>query len=176
MKIDLGQFQIRSYERRDKDALIKYANNSNISKNLRDSFPYPYTEKNAVEWLKAALDQNPELNFAIANSRELIGGIGLIMQPDIYRYSAEIGYWLAEPYWGKGIATKAVGAMTKYTFENFKFRRLFAGVFEGNESSMKVLEKSGYKLEGRLREAVYKEERIQDQLMYSILRKEITTQ
>ena len=173
MQIDLGHYKIRSYDIGDKSALLKYANNSNISKNLRDSFPFPYTEKEAIEWLNMVCYQNPELNFAIANENELIGGIGLMLQPDVYRFSAEIGYWLAEPYWGKGIATAALRAMTKYAFENFNFNRLFAGVFEGNKQSMKVLEKAGYKLEGRYRKSVYKEGKFKDQFMYSILREEM---
>jgi len=101
MKIQLGIYQIRSYEIKDQNALLKYANNYNISKNLRDSFPYPYTEIEAQAWITAATNQTPEINFAIANSDELIGGIGLLLQPDVYRFSAEIGYWLAEPFCGK---------------------------------------------------------------------------
>ena len=173
MKIQLGIYQIRSYETTDKEALLKYANNYNVSKNLRDTFPYPYTEKDADLWISAALNQNPELNFAIANEQELIGGIGLFMQPDVYRFSAELGYWLAEPFWGKGITTTAVVAVSKYAFEGFNLNRLFAGVFQGNTPSMRVLEKAGYKLEGRLRKAVYKEKCFKDQLMYSILREEL---
>jgi RimJ/RimL family protein N-acetyltransferase len=173
MQIQLGIYQIRSYEVSDKNALLKYANNFNVSKNLRDTFPYPYTEKHADLWISAALNQNPELNFAIANEHELIGGIGLFKQPDVYRYSAEVGYWLAEPFWGKGITTTALIAISKYAFENLQLNRLFAGVFQGNISSMKVLEKAGYKLEGRMRKAVYKEKCFKDQLMYSILKEEL---
>ena len=174
MQIDIGDYQIRSYKISDKDALVKYANNQNVSKNLRDSFPFPYTEKDAVKWLNLACIQNPEVNFAIANQEELIGGIGLLLQPDVYRYSAEVGYWLAEPFWGKGIATKALLAFTKYAFEQFDLERLFAGVFEGNDPSVKVLEKAGYQFEGRYRKAVYKDNEFKDQLMYGILKEEIT--
>jgi RimJ/RimL family protein N-acetyltransferase len=171
MQIDLSGYLIRSYKLSDKDALIKYANNQNVSKNLRDSFPYPYTEKDAVKWLNLACIQNPEVNFAIANPEELIGGIGLLLQPDVYRYSAEVGYWLAEPFWGKGIATKALIAFTNYAFIQFDLVRLFAGVFDGNDPS---LEKAGYKFEGRYKKAVYKNDKFRDQLMYGILKEEIT--
>lgn len=170
MEIQLGIYQIRSYEINDQDALMKYANNENISKNLRDSFPYPYTERESDMWISSALNQNPELNFAIANSDELIGGIGLMLQPDVYRFSAEIGYWIAEPFWGKGIASLALVALCTYVFEQFDLNRIFAGVFQGNKASMRVLEKSGFKLEGRLRKSVYKENHFKDQLMYSILK------
>lgn len=174
MQIDLGGFQIRSYKLSDKDALVKFANNRNVSKNLRDSFPYPYTEKDAVKWLNLACIQNPEVNFAIASTNKLIGGIGLLLQPDVYRYSAEVGYWLAEPFWGTGITTKALIAFTKYAFEQFDLERLFAGVFDGNDASVKVLENAGYKFEGRYRKAVYKDNKFIDQLMYGILKEEIT--
>ena len=173
MKIQLGIYQIRSYEISDKKALLIYANNYNISKNLRDSFPYPYTEREAQAWITAAINQNPELNFAIANTNELIGGIGISLQPDVYRFSAEIGYWIAEPFWGKGIASLALVASCTYVFEQFDLNRIFAGAFQGNEASMHVLEKSGFKLEGRLRNAVYKDNRFKDQLMYSILKEDL---
>jgi len=173
MLIDLGEYYIRSYEKSDKDTLVKYANNYNVSKNLRDSFPYPYTEKDANRWIGLVFGQTPELNFAIADKNELIGAIGIMLQPDVYRFSAEIGYWLAEPFWGKGIATQAVKKMTEFAFNHFNFNRLFAGVFEGNESSLRVLEKAGYKLEGKSRKSVYKENKFRDQLMYSILKEEL---
>ena len=172
MEIDLDKYKIRSYSRSDKDALIKYANNINVSRNLRDSFPFPYTKKDAHEWLRIVCNQQIELNFAIANNEELIGGIGLMPQSDVYKFSAEIGYWLAEPFWGKGITSRAVIAMTKFAFDNFNFNRLFAAVFEGNPASMKVLENSGYKLEGTFRQTVFKEGIFKDQMMYSILREE----
>ena len=176
MKIQLGIYQIRSYEITDQNALMKYANNDNISKNLRDSFPYPYTKRESDAWISSAINQNPELNFAIANSEELIGGIGLMFQPDVYRFSAEIGYWIGEPFWGKGIASLALIALSKYAFEQFDLNRIFAGVFQGNKASMRVLEKSGFVLEGRLRKSVYKENRFKDQLMYSILKEELLDQ
>ena len=172
MQIDIGKYKIRSYSKSDKDSIIKYANNINVSRNLRDSFPFPYTKKDAIEWLRTVCNQKIEMNFALASDEELIGGIGLMPQPDVYRFSAEIGYWLAEPFWGKGITTNAVIAMTKFAFDNFNFNRLFAAVFEGNPASMKVLEKAGYKLEGRLRHSVFKEGIFKDQFMFSILREE----
>jgi len=172
MQISIGDYFIRSYRTEDKSSLLKYSNNSNVSVNLRDSFPYPYTSEDADSWINAAVKQNPELNFAIANSSELIGGIGIIMQPDIFRYSAEIGYWLAEPFWGNGIATHAVKALTGYVFINFEINRVFAGVFEKNEPSERVLIKSGYKLEGILRKAVYKRNKFLDQKLYAILKEE----
>jgi RimJ/RimL family protein N-acetyltransferase len=163
MKIEIGDYQVRSFEYSDKPAIAKYANNYNIYKNLRDRFPYPYTEQLAEEWLIQVANQSPEMNFAIANKDELIGGIGLDPKDDVHHYTVEIGYWLGEPFWGKGIATSAVKAVTKYAFENFEFIRIYADVFEGNEASMKVLENAGYSLEARLRKSVFKEGQFLDQ-------------
>lgn len=172
MKINFDEYCIRSYEFDDKTALAKYANNYNIYKTLRDKFPYPYTEKLAEEWLMQVVNQKPEMNFAIATEEELIGAIGLEPKDDVHRYSVEIGYWLAEPYWGKGIATKAVQILTEYAFRHFDFNRIYADVFEGNNASVKVLENAGYQLEARLRKSVFKEGKFLDQFLYSILRSE----
>lgn len=172
MKIPLGDYCIRSYRFSDKDALAKYANNFNIQKRLRDKFPYPYKKEDAERWLGIVCNQNPEMNFAIANDDELIGAIGLVAKDDVNRYTAEIGYWLAEPFWGKGISTSAVKAMTKFAFDNFEFNRIYADVFEGNKASMKVLENAGYKLEAHLRKSVHKDGKFLDQFIYSILREE----
>lgn len=95
-----------------------------------------------------------------------MGGIGLHPQPDVMRRSLEIGYWLGQPYWGRGIASEAVAAMTRYAFEHFDVARVFALVFEWNPASARVLEKAGYRLEGRLRKAVTKEQRTMDMLVY----------
>jgi len=172
MKISFGEHCIRSFELTDKAAIVKYANNYQVSKFLRDRFPFPYTETDAEEWLMFACNQDPEYNFAIANDEELIGGIGIHPQDDVYKFSCEIGYWIAEPFWGKGIVSAALKEMTKYTFRNFKFNRIFAAVFEGNNASEKVLQKAGYKPEATLRKAVFKEGRFLDQYIYSILREE----
>jgi RimJ/RimL family protein N-acetyltransferase len=172
MKISFGEYCIRSFELIDKAAIVKYANNYNVSKYLRERFPFPYTEMDAEEWLMFACNQDPEYNFAIADEKELIGGIGIHPQDDVYKFSCEIGYWIAEPFWGKGIAPSALLEMTKYTFTMFRFNRIFAAVFEGNKASEKVLLKAGYKLEAAMRKAVYKEGNFLDQYLYSMLREE----
>jgi len=119
MKIKFGDYFIRSFRLSDVKTIAKYGNNYNIYKYLRDYFPYPYSEKIAKEWLNFVLSQVPETNFAIANGEELIGSIGFTIQKDVNRYSAEIGYWLAEPYWGKGIAAEALTKLTEYAFSKF---------------------------------------------------------
>ncbi len=174
MKIQFGEYFIRSFRLSDVKSMAKYANNYNIYKRLRDYFPNPYTEKEAKEWLNYILSQVPETNFAIATKEELIGSIGFTIQKDVNRYSAEIGYWLAEPFWGKGITAEALSLLTYYTFNKFDLNRIFAGVFEGNTSSMRVLEKAGYKFEARHRKAVFKEGKYLDYFVYSILKEELT--
>lgn len=173
MEIKIGDWKIRSFSPRDTAALVKYANNRNVWINLRDSFPLPYTEKDARAWVHYARNQNPESNFAIARGEELIGAVGLVLQADVQRLSAELGYWLAEPFWGKGIATKAVQAFTEFAFANFDLVRIYAYVFEWNRPSAKVLEKAGYRLEGRLEKSVIKDGQIIDQFLYALIREDV---
>ena len=172
MKIELGEFCIRSYKLSDKEALVKYANNYNISKLLRDQFPYPYTEADAETWIMHACNQFPETNFVIANDKEMFGAIGINPQDDVNRFSAEIGYWIGEPFWGKGIATRALKAFTKFAFGKFGLNRIFANVFEGNIASEKVLLKAGYTKEATLKKAVLKEEKFLDQYIYARLKED----
>jgi len=170
MHIDLGPYQIREYRSGDAPALVRHANNRNIWRNLRDRFPYPYSHRDAFRWLHHVGTQIPPHDFAIASAEELIGAIGLQPQDDVHRRSAEIGYWLAEPYWGRGIATSAVRALTAYTFANTRLVRLYAMVFAWNPASARVLEKAGYQLEGRLQKSVLKDNQLIDQLVYATLR------
>ena len=172
MKISFGEFCIRSYEYSDQEALVKYANNRNISKLLRDQFPFPYTKTDAETWLIHACNQEIETNFVIADAKELIGAIGINLQDDVNRFSAEIGYWLCEPFWGKGITTEALKKFTQFAFTNFNLIRIFANVFEGNDASEKVLLKAGYIKEATFKKAVFKEGIFLDQYVYAILKEE----
>jgi len=170
MRLDIGEWQIRSWQPGDEAALVRHANNRKIWLNLRDAFPHPYTEDDARAWVRFAMAQNPEVNFAIASYEEVIGGIGLHPQSDVHRRSAGIGYWLGEPYWGKGIATRAVQALTEYAFANFDLARIFGEVFEWNPASARVLEKAGYTYEGCLRKSVTKDGKTIDQLVYAVIK------
>jgi len=170
MRIEIGQWQVRSFRPDDAEALARNANNRNVSRNIRDTFPYPYRLSDAREWIDFATRQSPETNFAIASDRELIGGIGITLQSDVNRHSAEIGYWLGEPHWGQGIATAALQAMTDWAFAEFDLVRLYGEVFEWNPASGRVLEKAGYELEGRLRRSIVKDGQIMDALLYAIVR------
>jgi RimJ/RimL family protein N-acetyltransferase len=161
---------VRSWERRDRDAIVRHANNRNVSINLRDRFPYPYTINDARTWLDIVAGIKPETNFAIDVAGEAVGGIGFTLQPDVGHRSAEIGYWLGEAFWGRGITTDALRAVTDYAFAKFDICRIFAHVFEWNGASARVLEKAGYTLEGRLRKSVTKNGQTIDQLMYAVIR------
>jgi [ribosomal protein S5]-alanine N-acetyltransferase len=165
--LQLGDYQIRSLQQDDRDTIVKYANNKKISANLRDGFPFPYTIADATSWLDEVLHQKPETHFAIATLHELIGGIGLSIQSDVSHRSAELGYWIGEPYWGKGIATAAVRSLTAWGFRRLDLLRIYANVFESNPASARVLEKAGFILEGRMRKHVTKEERVMDMLLYA---------
>jgi [ribosomal protein S5]-alanine N-acetyltransferase len=163
---------VRSFCPDDAGSIAKYANNYNVWVNLRDLFPHPYSLQDAKNWLKTVRQQDPEQTWAIASSQEVIGGIGVHQQLDVNRQSAELGYWLGEPFWGKGIATAAVRATVAHAFSRFDFNRIFAGVFEYNMASARVLEKAGFIREGVMRQAVVKDGKTVDQFLYSVLRRE----
>jgi [ribosomal protein S5]-alanine N-acetyltransferase len=169
MYINLGDWSIRNWVDDDELSLVKYANNYNIWINVDDVFPHPYTRKDAKNWIEST-KQLPQTNFAIASSIEAIGGIGFKLKHDIYRRSAEVGYWLGESYWGKGIVSKALAAIKEYAFTNFDLVRLSATVFEWNKASARVLEKNGFSLEGRLIKSITKNGNTVDSLLYAITR------
>lgn len=151
----------------DLESLVRHADNRNIWMNLRDRFPHPYTKRDGREFLKHTRDQDPETAFAIAMNGEAVGGIGFMLQGDIERVSAEIGYWLGEPFWGRGIATEALIVLTRYAIATHALTRVYALPFASNAASCRVLEKAGYTIEGRLRNSAIKDGRIVDQLQYA---------
>lgn len=167
------KYVIRDFQLSDAQSLVKYANNYEIFRWVKDNFPYPYTIKDAESWITVSRNTTEGFNYAIANDKELIGGIGVKFKEDVYRFSWELGYWLGEPFWGKGIVPEAVKAFTKYLFNNYNIRSITANVYEGNKASMKVLTKAGFKLDGVIRKAVFKEKLFKDLYIYSILREEI---
>jgi RimJ/RimL family protein N-acetyltransferase len=170
LRIDIGEWHIRPYRDGDLPALVKYADNPNVVRNLRDRFPHPYTSEAGRAWISSAKAQDPVVSFAIASQDELIGGVGIEPQSDVYRRSGELGYWLAEPFWGRGIATAAAKAMVQYAFTRLDLVRVFAGVFATNPGSARVLEKAGFHFEGRSQRAVFKHGQLIDELRYAILR------
>lgn len=176
---------IREYrDPQDIEALVRHADNPRVTAHLRDAFPQPYTHEAARRWLASCAAEEPPVSFAIAlppanpgdtagnvagdQAGELIGGIGLIPQQDVFRLSAEVGYWLGEAHWGRGIATRAVTAFCRWAFAERDLVRLYAGVFETNTASVRVLEKAGFVFEGRLRKAVIKDGRLLDDLLFGL--------
>ena len=169
MKLTLNTCEIRSWRASDLDALVKYANNRNIWINVRDRFPHPYTRRAGQQFIRTTDRSDPETVFAIAVDGEAVGGIGFTLQGDIDRVSAEIGYWLAEPFWGRGIASEALVAVTRHAVEQHGLTRVFAVPFASNQASCRVLEKAAFVLEGRLRRSALKDGEIIDQLQYAFI-------
>jgi RimJ/RimL family protein N-acetyltransferase len=169
MRLPLEHAEIRSWQTTDLSSLVQHANNQNVSIHLRDRFPFPYTRKDGVGFIRAACTMHPETLFAVAVDGVAVGGIGFYLQKDIERMSAEIGYWLGEPFWGRGIASEAIVAMTRYAFDHHELTRLYALVVAGNQASCRVLEKAGYVLEGRLRRSAIKNGVVSDQLLYAFV-------
>ncbi len=154
----------------DAESLAKYANNRKVWRNLLDAFPHPYTRADALAWIGDHQQDDPPTEFAIASAEEAIGAVGFRIGKDVGRRSAMVGYWLGEPYWGKGIATSAVRALVDYAFKTFDLVRLEAVVFEWNPASMRVLEKTGFTLESRMRKSVTKDGQTIDSFKYVLIR------
>ena len=167
MNRPLTRSRIRDWRLDDVDALLRHADNRRVWRNLKDRFPHPYTRMDAERWLTDVSARWPRTHFAIEVDGEAAGAIGLEPQADVFRQSAEIGFWLGEAHWGRGIATEAVQAVTELAFNGLGLCRVFAGVFEWNPASMRVLEKAGYACEGRLRRSVTKDGRTIDQVLYA---------
>lgn len=162
------QVTLRPFTRSIADRLAQLANNKNVVAQVRDNFPSPYTLSDAHYWIDFCNSRHTGESFhrAIYYNEEFVGGIGVLRQEDIHRNNAEIGYWLGEPYWGLNITTEAVVQMTGWIFENTTITRLYAGVFETNPASMRVLEKAGYKLEAIHRKAIIKNSQVLDEHLF----------
>lgn len=172
MELKSGDIELRPLRYADKITLANLANNKKIWNNLKDEFPHPYLIEDAEKFIDNAKFQEPQVNFAITYNYEFAGVIGIILQADVYRKGAEIGYWIGEPFWNKGISTAALKLATDYGFTTLNLERLHAGVFYFNQESIKVLEKCGYKLEGISRNAVFKNGNLIDEHRYAKLRQE----
>lgn len=174
MRISLPVGVLRSWQTDDAAALVEAANNRKVAMNLRDMFPHPYTRADAESYLAvAAVGEQAERRFCIEVDGRAVGGIGLHPQGDINRLTAELGYWLAEPVWGRGIMSAAVPVIVAHGFKTLPLERIEAFVFANNPASARVLEKSGFTFEGRMRRNVIKDGQVLDSLVYSILREEV---
>lgn len=160
-------FTLRSWTMNDLESLVQHANNSNISRFMTNMFPHPYGPENGKAFIEFAAKEAARF-FAIDVDGKAVGGIGLHPQQDIQAKNAELGYWLAEPYWGKGIMTKAVTQMVAHGFKTFDVNRIFARPFGNNSASQKVLEKAGFVLEARLEKTFFKNGDYLDELIYAV--------
>ena len=158
---------IRRWRMADAEALARHANNINVAQQLRDRFPHPYTRANAHAFLKAATAAGEPSNMAIEVNGEAAGGIGHVAGTDVERYSAEIGYWLGEAYWNRGIVSEALVLLTDHLFASSNLLRLFALPFADNAGSIRVLEKAGYVREAILRSSSVKNGIPRDQALYA---------
>jgi RimJ/RimL family protein N-acetyltransferase len=148
---------------------VRHANNINVARQLRDRFPYPYLRANAHAFLKSAAAAGEPSNMAIEVNGEAVGAIGYVAGVDVERYSAEIGYWLGESHWGRGIATEALVLVTAHVFAHVNMLRLFALPFADNTGSTRVLEKAGYVREAILRSSSVKYGQPRDQALYATI-------
>jgi ribosomal-protein-alanine N-acetyltransferase len=170
MELKLSKSVLREWKPGDEQSLVRNANSRRLWRNLRDAFPHPYTLADAEHWINIANPTTPIRNFAIVVDGAAVGGIGLVLKDDVFRRSAEIGYWLGEQFWGRGIVTEAVRAVTDYAFATFDLCRVYAGVFEWNLASTRVLEKAGYEFECRMKKSVTKDGQTIDELIYAMVR------
>jgi len=167
MEIQFENYKIREYKENDADSLTQYANNKNVSINLRDGFPYPYHKEDAKKYIQMVSEPEIKTSFAITKDNLVIGSIGFVLGKDVHRYTAELGYWLAEPFWNKGIMTHAVQHMVQYAFETHNLIRVYAEPYSSNPGSMRVLKKAGFEREGLLRASVFKDGKVLDQVLYA---------
>jgi [ribosomal protein S5]-alanine N-acetyltransferase len=165
------RISLRRWAPTDPDSLVRLADNRQIWINLKDRFPNPYTRADADGWIAhCEAEAGTPTQFAIDLDGLAIGGIGIEPLSDVHRLTADVGYWIGEPYWGNGIATAALTEMTRYAFAEFPLERIQALVFEWNPASRRVLEKAGYALEAQLARYVVKDGRLGDAYLYARLR------
>jgi RimJ/RimL family protein N-acetyltransferase len=169
-EIQLTNALLRPWRRSDAESLAVHADDHEVWRNMRDRFPHPYTLKDAKEWLAFVATVPPGTNFAIEVDGAAVGGISFEPLTDVFRVGAEVGYWLGQGYWGRGITTEAVRAVSEHAFRHFDFIRLQASVFSWNPASARVLEKAGYVLEATNRRAMIKEGEVGDRWLYVRLR------
>jgi|WetSurSiteA1Bulk_404760.scaffolds.fasta_scaffold00142_14 [ribosomal protein S5]-alanine N-acetyltransferase len=171
MELVSGNISLRPLRESDAPRLAELANNEKIGRNLRDGFPFPYTIEDASDFIRHFMHHSSF--FAIEFKGEHVGNISLSPCENVYRRTAEIGYFLGEPYWNKGIMTAAVNLITDYGFRVLGFARIHTGVYEYNTASQKVLEKCGYTKEGIFRKSVFKEGQLWDEVRYAKINPEL---
>ena len=169
MDITGQRVTLRAWRPADAASLARHANNPRIASQLRDRFPHPYTIADARQFIQSVAGSRPTMLFAMIVDGEAVGGIGFFPGADVERFSAEVGYWLAEPHWGRGITVDAIRLISAYAFETCNMLRLFALPFADNAQSIRVLEKAGYAREALLRSSSVKYGEIRDQCLYALI-------
>lgn len=169
--VEQMNIELKKWDISDAEALAHIISNKKILDNLRDGIPYPYTVQDARDFILSMLDsdENDTFAFAVTLNGQVIGSIGAFRQSNIHRQTAELGYYLSEEYWGRGIMTEAVKQLCRYVFTNTDILRIYAEPFAYNSGSLRVLEKAGFQYEGTLRSNAVKNGRILDMKLYSIL-------
>ena len=171
MRLELTRSVVRDFRPSDAASIVEHANNRRIWLNLRDRFPSPYTDTDARFFLGRVAELAVPTVWAIEVDSRVVGGIGFELMTDVERVSAELGYWLGESYWNRGIVTEAVREVTAEGFRRLDLTRIFALPFADNTASIRVLEKAGFVLEGTLRQSAIKEGVIRDQRLYAAYKK-----
>ncbi len=167
-----GTITLRTWQLEDAASLAGHANNIHIWNNVRDYFPHPYTLKDAEEYIAFTSQKAIPEDFAIVIDGKAVGGMGFIPQADVERFNAEIGYWIGEAYWNKGIVSKSIRQLICHIFTTTHFTRLFAIVYAFNTGSTKVLEKNSFTLVGVMRKAVIKNNQFLDVHLYELLKED----
>jgi len=163
-------FKLRAWQESDAKSLAHFANNQKIANNLTNKFPHPYSLENAKAFIQMAMSYKPTQIFTIDIDGIAVGGIGVHDHDDVYVKNMELGYWLAEPYWGNGIITEAIRQIVSYAFETFDITRIYARPYGPNQASQRVLEKAGFTLEARLEKTFFKNGDFLDELIYAVRR------
>lgn len=172
-------FQLRSWKIEDAESVARAADNPKIAKNLRNVFPSPYSLEDAIWFIRDCISHEEEtgekrqLTYAIVVDKQAVGSIGVFVKEDVYEKSGELGYWLSEEYWGRGIMTRAIERICREAFTAFDIVRIYAEPFAHNAGSRRALEKAGFTYEGTMRNGVYKNGQVYSYCMYSILREEV---
>lgn len=164
--------QLRAWRPQDAPALAGLINNKKVQDNLRDGIPYPYTPADAGQFIRQMLaaDEGSVWAFAVEADGALAGSVAVYRQGNIHRRTGELGYYLGEPFWGKGVATAAVGQACRAVFARTDLLRIFAEPFAHNAASCRVLEKCGFTCEGTLRWNAVKNGRVVDMKLYALLK------
>lgn len=170
MELHTDRCTLRPFRPADATSVAQHANNRRIWLSLRDGFPHPFAIADAEQYIASAASEAPVTRFAIEVAGAAVGSVGLKLGSDIERRSAEIGYWLGEAYWGRGIMSAAVGAATAYALGELDLLRVFAVPFVRNRASARVLERAGYRLEGIMRRSAVKDGEVLDQYLYAAVR------